>query len=247
MEAGKFTYLSYRWHSVCNPFGFDLLERTLQFAELSPGERAFDLGAGNARVAAWIAARFGLEMTAVERFAPVAALAEATADAFEGPGSLTVARAAARPFLAEAGKAKLISVIGAVNLLGETKEPAEAFRALKAYLEPGGYLLWGDPFWKRDPSPGLAAIFRNERYQSHAGYVAAGEAAGLTPIYAGVSSDQDWDDYSWRMNASVEAWLAENPDDPDAPAIRAQIGMMRRLYVEEAREAMGFGLYLFRA
>ena len=48
------------------------------------------------------------------------------------------------------------------------------------------------------------------------------------------------------MIASVEDWIAENPDDPEAPAFKAQIGFMRTLYEEEVRDTLGFGLYLFR-
>jgi len=247
VTSGKFTYLSYRWHRICNPFSLQLLERALQFAGLRVGDRAFDLGCGNAVVAAWLANRHGLNVSAVERFPAVAELARETLAGFEGPGRVELVESAAAPFLAGAGKARLIAVVGAVDLLPEAREPAAAFAALKGSLEPGGCLLWGDPFWRREPSEALKAAFRNAGYLTHRGYVEAGEAAGLTPLYAGAASQADWDDYAWRMNASIEAWLAEHPDDPDAPAFRAQIAAMRRLYLEEARDAMGFGLYLFRA
>jgi SAM-dependent methyltransferase len=246
VEPGKFTYLSYRRHRICNPFSFETLERTLGFARLEPGDRAFDLGCGNAVVAAWLAERRGLRVKAVERFEAVADLARETAEAVEGPGEVEVVVGSAAPFLAQAGRCRLLCAIGAVNLLPDAKEPVEVFRALAKSIEPGGYLLWGDPFWKRDPGERLKAVFANERYQTHAGYVAAGERAGLTPVYAAVSSEADWDDYSWRMNASVEDWLAENPNDPEAPAFEARIGAMRTLYLEDVREQMGFGLYLFR-
>lgn len=244
--SGKFTYLSYRRHRICNPFSLELLERTLAFADLSPGDAAFDLGCGNAVVSAWLADQHGLKVKAVERFEAVADLARQTADAVEGPGEVEVIVSTAAPFLADSGKCRLLVAIGTVNLLPDASEPAEVFAALKASIEPGGYLLWGDPFWKAGPGERLKMVFANERYQTHAGYVAAGEAAGLTPVYAGVSTEADWDDYSWRMNTSVEDWLAENPDDPDAPAFKARIAMMRTLYLEEVRAQMGFGLYLFR-
>ena len=246
MGPGKFTYLSYRRHRICNPFSFELLERTLSFAELKPGEVAFDLGCGNAVIAAWLAERYGLAVKAVERFEPVAEMARETAATVKGPGRVEVVVSTAAPFLEQAGRCRLMTAIGTVNLLPDAREPNEVFAALKASIEPGGYLLWGDPFWKKPPSDRLRAVFANERYQTHPAYVEAGEAAGLVPLIASVSSEQDWDDYSWRMNASVEDWAAENPDDPDVPAFRAQISMMRQLYLEEARDTLGFGLYLFR-
>ena len=247
MGPGKFTYLSYRRHRICNPFSFELLERTLSYAELKPRDVAFDLGCGNAVVAAWLAERYGLAVKAVERFEPVADLARDTVRAMRGPGEVEVVVSAAAPFLEQAGQCRLLLAVGTVNLLPDAREPGDVFATLKRSLEPGGYLLWGDPFWKKPPTERLAQVFANERYQSHQAYVQAGEQAGLTPLIASVSSEQDWDDYAWRMNASVEDWAAENPDDPDVPAFRAQIAAMRQLYLEEARDTLGFGLYLFRA
>jgi len=244
--SGKFTYLSYRRHRICNPFSFEMLERTLSYAHLNPGDVAFDLGCGNAVIAAWLAEQRGLNVKAVERFEAVADLARETVDAVEGPGAVDVIVGTAAPFLEQAGRCRLLVAIGTVNLLPDAREPADVFAALKGSIEPGGYLLWGDPFWKTEPGDRLKMIFANERYQTHAGYVAAGEAAGLVPIYAAVSSEADWDDYSWRVNTSVEDWIAENPADPDAPAFKARVNMMRTVYLEDAREQMGFGLYLFR-
>lgn len=246
MASGKFTYLSYRRHRICNPLSFELLERVLNYADLRTGDTAFDLGCGNAVIATWLAERLGLNVKAVERFESVAELARATADASEGPGAIEVVVDAAAPFLERAGACRLLLAIGTVNLFPDAREPLEAFARPKRSIEPGGYLLWGDPFWRRPPSDRLRAVFANERYQTHAGYVAAGEAAGLTPVYAGVSTEADWDDYSWRMNASVEDWITENPAYPEAGAFQAQIAMMRALYLEEVRQGMGFGLYLFR-
>jgi hypothetical protein len=120
-------------------------------------------------------------------------------------------------------------------------------KALAAAVKPGGRLLWGESFWKRTPSAmfkaGLGPVAG--LYASHADYVAAGEAAGLTPLYAAVSSDQDWDEYAWRYSTAVEAYAAGRPDDGEAQAMRARIAGWRKLYLAEGRETLGFGLYLF--
>jgi len=250
VASGKFTYLSYRRHRICNPFSFELLERLLGFAELKPGDRAFDLGAGNGVISAWLAQRHGLAVSAVERFEPMAQMARREAEGVTGPGRVEVVVGDAVGFLNKSEWCELLCAIGTVGLLvsplGET-ELADVFKSLKSYISPGGYLLWGDPFWKAEPSDRLKAVFANERYQTHEGYIAAGERAGLIPVHAEISSQADWDDYSKTMIASVEDWIAENPDDPDAPAFKAQIRYMRTLYEEDVREQMGFGLYLFRA
>ncbi len=246
MDASTIGYVSYRYHRICNPFSFGQLERTLAFTDLKEGDKAVDLGCGNAVVSVWMAERYGLELTGVERFGPVADQARAEAAKPHARGSVTIVEGQAREHLATAGQHRVVSVIGAVDLFEDLKRPAEVMAALVPAIAPGGWLLWGDPFWKKPPSETLAAVFGAERYASLAGWLEAGEAAGLSPRYTAISTDADWEEYLWRMNASVEDWVAENADSPAAPMLKMRAAMLRRLHVNEGHESLGFGLYLFR-
>lgn len=239
-------YLSYRRHQICNPFSLPQLERTLAYADLNPADRAADLGSGNGFVAAWIAERFGLQMSAVERHDATAALAREAAARVQAPGRMDVIEGYAQDYLAGAGEHRLISVLGALDILPGMKSPAEVMQALVPHISPGGWLLWGDPFWRGTPSPRLTAILAAERFTDLPGWAAAGESAGLVPHHMAVSTDADWEEFVWRMNASLEDWAAENPTSPDAPMIRQRAAILRSLYLEEGRDVMGFGLYLFR-
>jgi SAM-dependent methyltransferase len=246
VTSGKFTYLSYRRHRICNPFAFEALELVLGFADLKPGELAFDLGAGNGVISAWLAQRYGLAVSAVERFEPMAQMARNEAAGVTGPGRVEVVLDDAVAFLNRAPPCRLLCAIGTVGMFTDAVDLAGVLARLKDHIGHGGYLLWGDPFWKAEPSDRLKMVFARERYQTHEGYLAAAERAGMTTLHAEISSQADWDAYSAAMVASVEDWLAENPDDPDAPAFRTQIDFMRTLYEEDVRAQMGFGLYLFR-
>ena len=124
---------------------------------------------------------------------------------------------------------------------------AAQFKALARHVKPGGRILWGETFWKRPPSEMLRAATGPVAalYASHAEYVFAGEAAGLTPLYAAVSSEQEWDEYAWRYSSAVEAHAALNSGSPEAAAMRARIAQWRHVYLGEGRDTLGFGLYLF--
>jgi hypothetical protein len=89
-------------------------------------------------------------------------------------------------------------------------------------------------------------VFGAARYATLAGWVAAGEAAGLEPRYTAVSAEADWEEFFWRMNASLEDWAREHADDPGAAVLRQRAALLRSVHLEEGREGMGFGLYLFR-
>lgn len=246
MDQPTIGYLSYRRHRICNPYSFEQLGRTLDFADLKPGDKAADLGCGNGVVSAWMTARHGLDLTAVERYPAVAELAREAAAAPRPQGRMQVVEGAAGDYLARAGEHRLLCALGAVDLLAGLHRPGETMAALAPHIAPGGWLLWGDPFWRTPPTERLAAVFGAERYASLAGWVAAGEAAGLSVRHVAVSADADWEEFFWRMNASLEDWAEENAGTPDAAAIRFRAAVTRTLFLEEGREAMGFGLYLFR-
>jgi trans-aconitate methyltransferase len=246
MDQATIGYVSYRWHHICNPFSLDQLARTLAYADLKPGDRAVDIGCGNAVVAAWMADRYGLQLTGLERYPAMADLARQTAAKPRSQGEMEIIEGPARDYLAQAGQHRLVSMIGAVDVIPGLRRPTDIITALMPSIAPGGWLLWGDPFWKTPPSPRVTAAFAAERFDTLAGWMAAGQAAGLTPHYAAVSTEADWEEFIWRMSASLEAWAEEHGPSDAAVAVRQRAAMSRALYLEEGREGVGFGLYLFR-
>jgi SAM-dependent methyltransferase len=245
MDHATIGFATYRWHRICNPFTLNQLERTLAFADLQPGDKAADIGCGNAFVSCWMAERYGLDLTALERYPAMAELAREAAAQPRARGTVDIIEGGALAYLAEAGEHRLLSLLGAIDVVPGLKRPDEIMATLAPSIAPGGWLLWGDPFWITPPGPRLTAIFSEDRYATLAGWMAAGEAAGLTPCYAAVSTDADWEEFVWRMNASLIDF-ADHAAEPDATAIRLRAALLRTLYLEEGRERMGFGLYLFR-
>jgi SAM-dependent methyltransferase len=245
MDEPTLGFISYRRHAICNPYSLDQLDRTLAFTDLRPGDRAADLGCGNGFVAAHMAVRHGLYVTAVERNPDLAALAREKAASDLGAGALTVVDGDADAYLASAGAHRLLCVMGAVNLLPGLSKPAAVMAALAPAIQPGGWLLWADPFWKAPPGPRLEAVF-GAHYRDLAGWVAAGEAAGFSPRHVAVSADAEWEAFFWTMNSSLEDWAAENPQHRMTASVTARAALLRSIYLEEGRERMGFGLYLFR-
>ena len=98
---------------------------------------------------------------------------------------------------------------------------ARTLDALEPAVRPRGHVVVGEPFWRRLPLP--------DDYEDSAlpcttleGTVGIFETGGLVVTGVIASSDDDWDRYETLHWRAVEAWLAENPDDPDAADIRAR-------------------------
>lgn len=245
MDLPTIMHVSYHRHRISNPYSLDQLERTLDYADLKPGDRAADLGCGNAFASAWMAERYGLDLTAVERFAATAALARETAARPLAQGRINLVEGAAHDYLAGAGEHRLVALLGPSEVIPGLTTPAEVMAALASSIAPGGWLLWGDLFWKAPPGPMTRAVYSPERYATLAGWLAAGEAAGLSPRHAAVSAEADWEEFVWRMNASLEDWAASAPPET-AAVLRMRAAGVRKLYLEEGREGVGFGLFLFQ-
>jgi ubiquinone/menaquinone biosynthesis C-methylase UbiE len=247
MDHLKLSLVGHSSHHFSTPVSPEMLDRVLAVSGIARGWRAADLGCGPGAMALHLAERYGVDVEAVDRSAIMLDLARERASRHGAGKHLSFHQSESTDWLRTAQPCDLLMVVGAGMLVPDAEDNAAQLKALAAAVKPGGRLLWGESFWKRPPSEafktGLGPVAA--LYASHADYVHAGEAAGLTPLYAAVSSDQDWDEYAWRYSTAVEAYAAGRPDDAEAQAMRARIMGWRRVYLAEGRNVLGFGLYLF--
>ncbi len=244
MDLLKLSAIAHSNHHFSSPVSVEMLDRVLALSGIVHGWSVIDLGCGPATMAAHLAERYGVTVRAVDRSAIMLDLAKARWGADK---RLSFHQAESMDYLATAEPCDLLVSVGAGVLVPGAKDNTEQFKALAKHVKPGGRILWGETFWKRPPSDMLRAATGPVAalYAGHADYVAAGEAAGLTPLYAAVASDQDWDEYAWRYSSAIEAHAAANPEAPEAGPMRARIKQWRQIYLGEGRDTLGFGLYLF--
>jgi SAM-dependent methyltransferase len=120
---------------------------------------------------------------------------------------------------------------------------------LVSLVEPGGLVLYGNGYWRREPDPAYLAALgaTREDLSDYGGTIAAGEQLGLTPLHAVVASVDDFDRYEWQWSRNGERFAAAHPDEPGVDEFLAWIRAGRRRYVARGgRETLGFGLFLFR-
>ncbi|MFN4296412.1 MAG: SAM-dependent methyltransferase [Brevundimonas sp.] len=244
--AMSFTHIAYEALDVCNAVSWDAVREAISGAGLNPGALALDLGAGNATVAIGLARDLGLKVRAVERD-PVMADLAGRRIAAAGQGErieLLVqdsSQVLGRPPLPE-----LITVLGATDVAAPgLRDPVAVFARLRDAVAPGGFLLWGEPFWKAEPSAPLRQIIEmTNTYQTDAGWKAAAEQAGWRVIHVRHSTDEEWRVYIDTMDASVRAWAAANPQAPEASRLMARADLQKAMFETEGSRVFGFGLYL---
>ena len=123
----------------------------------------------------------------------------------------------------------------------------ETLRFLAGAVRPGGTVVAGEPFWRKDPAAEYVAWsgLKREQFGSHLENVEAGEAEGLVPLLALVSSGDEWDRYETLQWRAAARYAAAHPDDPDVAELVARVELRRREYLEWGRETLGWALYVF--
>lgn len=135
--------------------------------------------------------------------------------------------------------------VGSTHALGGY-EPT--IRTLRRLVRPGGYIVVGEGFWKRRPDSEYLAVLdaTPDDFTDHAGNVERAVKIGLVPLYASVSSEDDWDHYEGLYARAVERHVATHAYDPDAAEMRDYIVRWRDAYLRWGRSTLGFAVYLFQ-
>ena len=139
------------------------------------------------------------------------------------------------------GSFDLAVCVGSTHVFGDL---ATALAALHSLVRPGGQVILGHGYWKREPDPEYLAGFAATREElgSHEDDLTAFRAAGFDLLDFALSSPAEWDAYEDRYAANVERFFAEHPDDPDRESFLARSRSWRALYEKWGRDTMGFAL-----
>jgi SAM-dependent methyltransferase len=250
MDRWKFYDITHRDHVVCNPTSIGKLDEMIGLLDLGPEARVLDIASGKGEFVVRVAERFGgrggrgFHGVAVD-ISPfcVADLRAKVAERVP-EASIEILEMDGAEFRAEAGAYDLASCMGGNWIYGGHRQ---TLRALADATRPGGCVLVGDPFWMREPAAEYLAWSGMERdtFGTHARNVEEGEAEGLVPLLALVSTGDEWDRYETLQWRATARYADSNPGDPDVAELVARVAKNRHEYVTWGRETLGWALYLF--
>ena len=221
------------------------MDHVLALLDAKPGERALDVGCGKAEVLLRLIERFGVKGVGVDTNAEFLAEARAGLARRAPRGDLILHACDVAEFTAAPESFDIGLCIGSTHVYGGYRP---TLRALSALVRPGGQLVVGEGYWKREPDPAYLKLLggTREEFTDHAGNVQAAVEEGLVPLFASVSSDDDWDRYEGTYALTIERYVRAHPEDADGPAMLARIRRWRDGYLRWGRDTLGFALYLFR-
>ena len=227
-------------HELQNPTSKEKLVLLGQRLGLGPDSRVLDIASGRGGPALLLAETFGCSVRGVEispDFHAVAVERAATAGLTK-LATFELGDGAEATF--EPGTYDAALCLGASFVYGSLADTVEA---LAPAVRPGGHVVVGEPYWRRLPLPDDYED-RRDPWTTLEGTVTIFETSGFPVVSVIASSEDDWDRYETLHWKAVEAWLAENQDDPDAAEIRGRHERHKRTYLRHERELLGWAIFI---
>jgi SAM-dependent methyltransferase len=229
-----------------NPLNEEDVDALVERLPLEAGARVVDLGCGKAELLIRILERHDVSAVGID-LSPYF-LAEAREEAAR---RLSGARLELRE--EDAARTRFepesFDLAIAVGAGGVWDGCHAALRALARLVPPGGHVLLGEGYWRREPSAAYLEALGAERDElvDREGLVAAARREGLELVEALESSEADWERYERGWAENGERWAVEHPGHPAREELLAWIRNGRDRFERlGGRETLGFGLFLFR-
>jgi len=230
--------LAHRGLPFANPMSEAAVDRTLDALRLAPDALVLDTGCGSGEMLLRALARDptwrGLGVDLDED-----AIAEARRRAAERLPGRDV-RFEVRDAGAVSGRHDGVLNVGSSHVHGGY--PA-ALGALRGLVADGGAVVFGEGYWRDDPSPAFLAALGGatvDELDTFGGLRAAALAAGFEIEAVAEAGDADWARYEETLVAN-----AERAGDPDSLAYAQRIRERRAL--PGGATTLGFALLLLRA
>ena len=119
---------------------------------------------------------------------------------------------------------------------------ANALEGLRAVVDRGGRVVFGDGIWSTPPTPEATSALggRDDEMVDLATLVDYTVDAGFMPLRVSEASLAEWDEFESAYSACYTRWLANHPPDhPDAADVRERARRQRDGYLRGYRGVLG--------
>jgi len=245
----RFTTIAHRDRRILGPFDESTLTALVDDLPVRRDGLALDIACGKAALLVALAHRRAVSCLGIDRNpwflaeGRHAAHAAKVADLVELRDGEIGTETSALP----AKAVDLASCIGASGVFGGRRETLEA---LAGVARPGALVLVGEGYLRRpltDEENDEFGIGEDEMTDVTS-TIAEGTALGLESLGSLLATEPEWDAYEEAYAGAIERWASGEAasDDPDREPFLERAAFMRDTYTRWRREAMGFGLFLFR-
>jgi SAM-dependent methyltransferase len=231
MDMWKFYDITHREHVVCNPTNEEKLARLVGLLRLPEHARAVDIACGKGELLIRLAEAYRIRGIGVDISPFFIADARRRLER-RVPGADVSFRemdgADFRPD--EPHSFALASCIGASWVFGGHTATLDA---LSGMVEPGGWVVVGEPYWLQEPSEEYleASGCSKDDFGTHSGNVEVGEQRGLELLHTFVSNKDDWDKYEGLQWFAAAEYARSHPDDHDLRELLDRVSKEKAAYL----------------
>jgi ubiquinone/menaquinone biosynthesis C-methylase UbiE len=246
MDSWKFWDIVHQHHTLMNPLDEEKLDELFDLLGLSPGATVTDIGCGKGEMLIRLAKKYRIKGIGVDKSPYCIRDAEKRKSELVPESDLKFLEMDGLGYKPENMESEdLTMCIGASWIYNGYKN---TLKALSQMTRSKGRIMVGEPFWKKSPPQTYLrkAKIRKQLFSTHEGNFRIGEAIGLAPLYALVSSEGDWDRYEGLHWFAAREYVVSHPDDPDLKEIQARDTEARETYLHYERDIMGWAIYLFQ-
>ena len=230
-------------HRIHNPFTSEKLATLGRALFLSPGTSVLDLACGSGEMLCTWARDHRLTGTGVDVSTAFIEAARARAIELDVADRVTFIHGDAAGYVAE-GRVGVASCIGA-TWIGDGV--AGTVELLRRSLSPGGIMLVGEPYWRREP-PDQATLegcygTGKEDWLPLPELIESFGLLGCDVVEMVLADQDSWDRYAAASWFNIRRWLDANPHDELAGEMRAELASSPARYARYRREYLGWGVF----
>jgi SAM-dependent methyltransferase len=229
-----------RDHTIQNPTSEAKIRLLGERLRLAPSTTVLDIACGKAGPAVVLAREFGCRITGIERAPEFAEVARERVEAAGLAGRIEIVQQDAAELAFERERYDVTMCLGASFIWDGLPG---TLAALRPPTRHGGYVVVGEPYWRRWPLP---ADVDDEGFVSLAETARRFGDGQLELVGLIAASEDDWDRYETLHWQAVDEWLADHSDDPAAADFRERNARYRDTYLRQQRELLGWAIFIGR-
>ncbi|MFH8758456.1 SAM-dependent methyltransferase [Streptomyces atroolivaceus] len=230
-------------HRVHNPITPGKLAALGQALHLASGTRVLDLASGSGEMLCTWARDHGVTGTGIDISTVFTEKARARAVELGVADRVTFVHDDASGFVADE-PVDLAACVGATWIGGGVAGTVEL---LGRSLRPGGLMLIGEPYWRREvPDQETAqacSAGSKDDFLVLPELIEQFGDLGYDVVEMVLASQDSWDRYRAAQWLNLRRWLDGNPDDELAEEVRAELTTDPALYTRYQREYLGWGVF----